>query len=44
MMVIKFHFIHFRVANKVILCDISDLNYIVKNLNENVLTLIFQLV
>lgn len=43
-MVIKFRFIHFGVANKIILCDICDLHYIVKNLNENVLTLIFQLV
>ncbi len=44
MMVIKFHFIHFGVANITMFHYVSDLNNILKKLNWDVLTLIFQLV
>ncbi len=35
---------YFREANIITFCDVSYLNYIVKKLSWNVLTLIFQLV
>ena len=43
-MVMKFHFIHFRVANIIIFCGERNLKYFSKKLNLNALMLIFQLV